>query len=176
MIVATTTPMVARLLLSAANGTVTVTIAPEQRNRTPARRPIASVRSAGVTRMPTRRVSPGSRKLHRSHENPLIRGQRPACTGTDAESGTQNEARGMFVDHWRVQKRGSTLRIDADPGAVEHVDEMAAEIGREVDDSIHVVRVTGGLLDEPHRGATALLRRVGTIALERGKHFQVGPI
>ena len=82
----------------------------------------------------------------------------------------------MFVDHWRVQRKGSTLRIDADPGAVEHVDEMAAEIGREVDDSIHVVRVTGGLLDEPHRGVTALLRRVGTIALERGKRFQVGPI
>ena len=81
-----------------------------------------------------------------------------------------------MVECWSVMRRGTTLRVEASPAAVDHVEEVAADVHRSVDDSIRIVRVTGTLLDEPRSGLTALLRRVGEVAQANGKRFQVGPI
>ena len=80
------------------------------------------------------------------------------------------------MDGWQVRRMGTTLRVEADPDALEHVDEVVATVDRSIDDSIEIVRVTGSILDQPRAGLAAMLRAIGEVAGRYDKRFQVGPI
>jgi hypothetical protein len=80
------------------------------------------------------------------------------------------------MDGWQVRRTGSTLRVEAAPDALDHVEDVVATVDRSIDDSIEVVRVSGPVLEQPQDGLATLLREVGEVAERYGKRFQVGPI
>ena len=80
------------------------------------------------------------------------------------------------MDHWEVSRNGSTLCVAMEPEALAFADEIVEAVERSADDTVDLVCLTGRILDEPRRGLTALLRRVGDVATEHGKRFHVGPI
>ena len=83
------------------------------------------------------------------------------------------------MDDWSVIRRGRTVRVDAHPNALRDGEEDAIVLAVEAeaaDDDFESVRVTGAVLDEPSRGTSSLIRRIGDVANRHGKRLDVGPI
>ena len=83
------------------------------------------------------------------------------------------------MDCWRLRRRGSELRVEVSPSALDDHEEDAIIVALEgeVDaDGVEAVHLTGSVLDEAHGGMTDLVRRVGLVAAHHGKQLVVGPI
>ena len=82
------------------------------------------------------------------------------------------------MDSWRLQRLGPELRVEITPSALMHHEEDAIIVALEgeLDAEVEIVHVSGPVLEEPLDGTTDLIRRVGTVAGERGKRLVVGPI
>ena len=80
------------------------------------------------------------------------------------------------MNSWRLQRRGPELRVEITPAALTDHEEDAIIVALEgeLDAEVEVVHVSGPVLEEPLDGTNDLIRRVGTVAGQRGKRLVDG--